>query len=261
MKYKISADAFLANHERSIKRATRRLKRHLADPGEKSTHDLRTAVRRLSASHAVLPGRLRRNGRTKRFVTLYKRLFKMSNRVRDLDVMMMRLKRSEPDAAVRELLEQMREERRVCLEEVSRLAAVQERLREPVIPQKEVPAGKLERRFRRLIIPLFGSIEELLPVVVADRGRVKEMHRLRVRCKKLRYLLEIIAGDAPGSALETLRRMQDLLGAVHDCDVMIEFLKGTEQRQALSKVIASETRRRQLAYRKFVSFAAKAPRL
>ncbi len=47
------------------------------------------------------------------------------------------------------------------------------------------------------------------------------LHRLRIVTKRLRYVLEIVyRGDAEGERqLEPLRRLQEALGALHDCEV------------------------------------------
>lgn len=253
--YDLSADSFLENHERNIKRTIFLLKRYLADPADECIHDLRTSVRRLGASHAALPGSLRSEAKTKTFVEAYKKFFRVSSRVRDLDVMMGRLARFGQYPEVASLLVEMRAERSARLADGERMAAVLERIPEPFIPPESVPQAKLRRRFRKMIDPLLDDIRRLLPVAIADPGRVEELHRLRIRCKRLRYLLEIVDDDTPGDLKRDLQRMQRLLGTVHDCDVMISFLGGLDRGGGIHNVIAAERQRRQRAYRKFVQFA------
>ena len=255
MNYGISAEEFLERHEKNVKRAVFRLKMYLADPSEENVHDLRTATRRLVASYTVLPKLPRSGRRIKRFVATYKKIFKASGKARDMDVMMIRLRRFESEPAVRAVLDHMEHIRRDCLERVEETAVSLERLTVPAIQAKKIPQAKLQSRFNRLIRPLLSSIDSLLPVVVEDRRRIEELHRLRIACKKLRYLLEIIENESSVDMLESLRQIQGLLGDIHDSDVMIEFLRGMEQRRELARPITSEARRRQRIYRKFVSFA------
>lgn len=63
---------------------------------------------------------------------------------------------------------------------------------------------------------------------VADHPeRVEELHAMRIAVKRLRYTLEIFRSLFQGEAdlvLETLKKLQDLLGDVHDCDVWCTFL-------------------------------------
>lgn len=64
---------------------------------------------------------------------------------------------------------------------------------------------------------------------LADPDRVREHHAMRIAGKRLRYALEAW-GDLYGGAFEdgiaTLKRLQDLLGELHDCDVWIAAIPG-----------------------------------
>lgn len=56
----------------------------------------------------------------------------------------------------------------------------------------------------------------------------ERLHQLRIAAKKLRYSLEFyeICFNQPlTSYLKTLKEIQELLGDLHDCDVMVELLK------------------------------------
>ena len=256
MKYSISAGAFLERHERNVKRATLRLKRYLADPTEENIHDLRTAIRRLDASYSVLPKAPRSDKKTRLFVASYKKFFKASGAVRDMDVMMLRLEKRKSLPAMGGILQSLQKNRDANLRDGEIIAASLERMREPVISPKKVPADKLQKRLNELILPLLAEIEDLLPAVIQSSRLAKELHKLRISCKKLRYLLEVIGGNA--GMLEFLAQAQDHLGAVHDCDVMIRFLKEADDECGLADAIMSETRRRRRLYRKFVLFAKSA---
>jgi CHAD domain-containing protein len=52
-------------------------------------------------------------------------------------------------------------------------------------------------------------------------------HAMRIAAKRLRYAIEIACGVFPGrldAALNAMKRIQTLLGEIHDCDVWIERL-------------------------------------
>jgi uncharacterized protein YdaU (DUF1376 family) len=55
-------------------------------------------------------------------------------------------------------------------------------------------------------------------------GKVKAQHDMRIAAKRLRYVLEV-TGFCFGSPADTARRrardLQDILGEIHDCDVML----------------------------------------
>ncbi len=62
---------------------------------------------------------------------------------------------------------------------------------------------------------------------VAQPGRVRELHDMRIAFKRLRYLLEIF-GEAFGADLSSfvdeIKDMQDILGDIHDRDVQVPML-------------------------------------
>lgn len=56
---------------------------------------------------------------------------------------------------------------------------------------------------------------------------VTELHAMRIAAKRLRYTLEVFAPIYPGemkTALQTVRKVQESLGDIHDCDVWTAFL-------------------------------------
>ena len=58
-------------------------------------------------------------------------------------------------------------------------------------------------------------------------GEAPDFHRLRIRCKRLRYALEFaqdIYGDPTVQFIRRLARLQDVLGGLQDCQVSMERL-------------------------------------
>lgn len=55
--------------------------------------------------------------------------------------------------------------------------------------------------------------------------RAAELHALRIACKRLRYSIELFEGELPKlkAAGQRLAQLQDELGVVHDCDVLLEL--------------------------------------
>lgn len=54
------------------------------------------------------------------------------------------------------------------------------------------------------------------------------LHMLRISAKKLRYTLELFEpcyGDTLDPFIASIKDLQEILGDIHDCDVMIDFLQ------------------------------------
>ena len=73
-------------------------------------------------------------------------------------------------------------------------------------------------------------LDELLALAPrALDGKTKAQHDMRIAAKRLRYVLEV-TGFAFGRSADTARRrardLQDILGEIHDCDVMLPRVRG-----------------------------------
>jgi CHAD domain-containing protein len=55
-----------------------------------------------------------------------------------------------------------------------------------------------------------------------DPAKVKPLHDLRIAAKRLRYVLEL---TGPEATVRQLKRLQDQLGEVHDCDVHLPEIR------------------------------------
>ncbi len=90
-----------------------------------------------------------------------------------------------------------------------------------------------------------GEVMEYAPAVL-DPAKVTELHDMRIAAKRLRYTLEVFLPSLPqeqGKAvLASVAELQEHLGAIHDCDVLIPLLEATlakeekrERKNALKK--------------------------
>ncbi len=61
-----------------------------------------------------------------------------------------------------------------------------------------------------------------------DARRAREQHQMRIAAKRLRYTLELFRDFLPeqaGDCIKALKSLQDALGLLHDCDVLIAILR------------------------------------
>jgi CHAD domain-containing protein len=98
-----------------------------------------------------------------------------------------------------------------------------------------------------------------------DPREQEALHNMRIAAKRLRYLLEITEpcfGRPAKRGAKVARELQDLLGEIHDCDVMSERVRARadavpvdDERYIGLEALASymEARRRVL-HRQFVHF-------
>lgn len=213
-----------------------------------SVHHARVAARRLRVALVVFEDCFPRTAR-ERWQRAIKRAAKTLGKTRDTDVQALFLKsflRSACDrgsrTGVRRLLLRLGQARDDAYAEavraVSRIesggilpdiaAACRRILEKPAagIPDRPEPSRMLRSVAARAASERIGT---LLAFDVDARfpERKDKLHEMRVAIKKLRYSLEIFAPIFGGKLkpyIRALRRFQDLLGALHDCDVWNESL-------------------------------------
>jgi CHAD domain-containing protein len=239
--------------ERNISRVSNKLDDYLTRQDEKNIHDIRTSVRRLDACHQTLPKKLRGRKQMKKFVKKSKDLFKINSQIRDFDIITELIGKNNTEHGSRNRVDLIFENRRAQKLENAKVIAV--RLRKlplPKVKKKSVPKAKLTKKFNKLISKFGGRIQLNLPLVTTDPDKVAELHELRKDCKKLRYLLELVSHDnSSGNIIskmeEELQNMQDLLGAIHDCDATVVYLK-RQKRQKTNEIIEDIVQERKKRY-------------
>jgi hypothetical protein len=95
------------------------------------------------------------------------------------------------------------------------------------------PRAELIENASRIVLVRIGELRSFAPAAL-DPGESEVQHDLRIAAKRLRYVLEATGfcfGRPAGTALRRAKEIQDLLGEVHDCDVMLPRLH--QHRRAL----------------------------
>lgn len=85
------------------------------------------------------------------------------------------------------------------------------------------PEGPLADNVARIVSVRLDELCGFMPKA-GDPGEVKALHDLRIAAKRLRYVLELFApsfGAYAATAAKKARKLQDLVGEIHDCDVTL----------------------------------------
>ncbi|MGH9379967.1 MAG: CHAD domain-containing protein [Thermoanaerobaculia bacterium] len=224
-------------------------------------HDLRVAVRRTRSALGQLEGVLA-PGAVERLQEELKWLGRLTGPVRDLDVQKLHLPEYRAELAPEEAR---------ALDPLERLLDRQHAAR-----QREMLAGLDSPRYRALLAawrdivdtPMRGEADgqdATRPAVEVARERIDKLqrkvlkkgaavddetempalHRLRIDCKKLRYMMELFrslfASEEIDTAIDRLRRIQNTLGRIHDLDVQQRNLRGYAQALAEEGTAAALT--------------------
>ena len=223
----------------SVSRRVEALAEHLhaaLDGEEHAIHHARVATRRL---REILPVAIDTHaGRGQRLRRRLKRLTAALGPVRELDValsLMDARAEGKPAPAVMALRAHLKERRRVAFEHLgeacdpgrarrllARLAElVDERDAASRRGRRDLP-GRQRRRLARGVIDRSRALGSAV-VVAGAILMIDRVHTVRIATKRLRYALEV-AGELrlarTASAVSSLRAMQDVLGQLHDLDVL-----------------------------------------
>jgi hypothetical protein len=84
------------------------------------------------------------------------------------------------------------------------------------------PGSKLGGAARRITAQRIADMLKF-DEAVRDPANIRELHDLRIAAKRLRYTLEVLGsalGPVAAAVEDEARALQDVLGEVHDCDVL-----------------------------------------
>jgi hypothetical protein len=89
------------------------------------------------------------------------------------------------------------------------------------------PAESLAENAARIVLVRVDEMRSFAPRAIDDR-KVRAQHDMRIAAKRLRYVLEATEfcfGRSGQTARRRARDLQDVLGELHDCDVMLPRLR------------------------------------
>jgi CHAD domain-containing protein len=202
---------------------------------ETSVHQARVASRRLREALPVL-GATADDAAIDRAGRRVRRITRALGPVRELDVTLSLLAELEGKGAApvraiarvrKAVVEERQRRRRAMLDEIkpSRLEKLRKRLVKVAAPARRRAPQRtaIHEALRKAVLRaqrLREAIDDAGSIYLADR-----LHRVRIEAKKLRYALEIhreLTQSRSTARLNRLKFHQDLLGRVHDLEVLIE---------------------------------------
>jgi CHAD domain-containing protein len=214
---------------------------------ETSVHEARVASRRLRGALPVL-GASADEDALDRAERRVRRITRALGPVRELDVALLLLAELDgKEAAVPRAINRVREavtaerhaRRHEMLQEItpSRLNKLCKRLVKvaapdsPPVPPADELAEAIQQSGARAR-KLRAAIEHAGGIYLADR-----LHRVRIAAKKLRYVVEIqleLTHSRATARLNRLKAQQDLLGRIHDLEILIDRTRGVQEALAAS---------------------------
>lgn len=252
----ISSKPFVKTLQENMQRVDKRVNDYLADSNEGNIHDIRTAIRRVDASFMSLPKNVRKKNRAYNYITVSKRLFKINSQVRDYDIIYGKLEKYSSEPVYIELTESLKKRRDAKLRKARNIALSLRKLPLPKIDEDDIPDKNLQRRFNKVVSKYSDRIELNFPVVLTNASKIGQLHQMRKDCKKLRYLLELLTDQnkETGRMISELEEVQDMLGAIHDDDIMTAYLKRARRPKAVHHILDDEMAERNKKYEEFVQF-------
>jgi CHAD domain-containing protein len=205
-------------------------------PDPDTVHDLRVAIRRCRSLAAVME-EVDPDPAWPEMRKVARRVFRALGDLRDTQVMEEWVKKLGPenDPLRTQLLASLETGEKQLSETALRVAAkfdekgwsrLERRLRQRA---RLVPAGGLAAEC--LALERFEEAKELHNRALRTE-KPKPWHTLRIGLKRFRYTLEGLLPHHYAAWSENLKRLQDLLGDVHDLDVLSELLEDTKAPEA-----------------------------
>jgi CHAD domain-containing protein len=229
-----------------------------SNPDPDNVHDLRVAIRRCR-SVALVFEEVDPDAAWPEMRKTAKKLFRALGALRDAHVMEDWVKKLAPtsDPVRVQMHSAFQTEEPELRNEVLRVAGkfdekewkrLQRRLRQRV---RVLPVSGLAAEC--LAWERFEEIKQLHAQALRTK-KAKPWHNLRIGLKKLRYTVESLLPEHHAAWSENLKRLQDLLGDIHDLDVLAETVKAEGEvdgtvRKSWKQIVQRERAKRVQIYR------------
>jgi CHAD domain-containing protein len=247
--------SFPAKYARTRKILAKRLKAYLKDSNPENVRSLRIAIRRMSLCVELLPKKIRKEKATQTFVACLDEASKANAKVRDLDIVISKISTYKPEVSIDNQIAKINETRESQLQAARRQTLALQKPPIPRIKEKDLSAEKLQKRISKTTNQLILAINGRLPLVLQDVNNVRDLHLLRMDCRRLRYLVELFRSKKIARLLSRLRSWQSLLGFIHDSDLTIDYLRNLGEEPEMQRILNDLMMQRTQSYEKFGSIA------
>ena len=212
-------------------------------------------MRRMQLCIELLPKKMRKSKATQTFVTSLDEASKANAKVRDLDIILSKISTYKHGSNIEERISGIKETRESQLQAARRqtIALQKERVRR--IREKDLSVPKLQKRLNKTTNQLIAAINGRLPIVLKDPNNVRDLHLLRIDCRRLRYLAELFRSKKTARLLSRLRSWQSQLGFIHDSDLTIDYLRNQGEAPGVQPILSDLVTQRMQSYEKFGSIA------
>jgi len=241
--------------ERILDTFCTKLRDYTIQQNDESIHDIRVAVRRLEVAYRILPKNIRKIPLIRNYLVQAKLLFKLNARIRDIDIICAKFETKYRNQTI-DLVKGLKKQRIHRLQEANKVALKITHLDSLKIPWGEVKKTRLCKRYQKIIGEIKFNIQKNSAIALIDEKMIEELHRARKDFKKLRYSLEL-ASTRKDVELRNLRQIQDILGEIHDFDIIIEYLKTFTHNSKLADIVESEILERRKKYNMFIASFSK----
>ena len=238
--------------DRNLATLDSRLAEFIKSGDSAATSALRKGARRLQATYTVLPKKVRKDNKTRRYIAASRRLSKAVGKVRDIDTIAswsMQLRDGKDQRSFISDLERLRAINvRIAMREAKELG----KAKRPSVELPDLEGFDVGRRSRKIERRLSKRVDKEFEEFLATQ-EVDVMHALRKDSKRLRHLLELVSGDSASQFLQRLRSVQDDLGAIRDHDLVIDYLRSRVRLTSTRSLIREEIAKRHARLEDFVT--------
>ena len=212
-------------------------------------------MRRVTLSTDLFPKKIRKSKTTQTFLTSLEQASKANAKVRDLDIVLSKISTYKPDESLEARIARIKETRESQLQAARRQTIALQKERIPRLKEKELSIPKLQKRLNKTTSELIAAINGRLPMVLKDSNDSKDLHLLRMDCRRLRYLAELFRSKKTARLLSRLRSWQSQLGFIHDSDLTIDYLRNLGEAPEIQPILNDLMTQRMQSYEKFTSIA------